>query len=32
VRSWAPDVDELEHVESELRQRVIRRLREKKLL
>jgi len=29
---WAPDVDELEHVESELRQRVIRRLREKKLL
>jgi small-conductance mechanosensitive channel len=32
VRSWAPDVAELEHVESELRQRVIRRLREKKLL
>jgi hypothetical protein len=32
VRSWAPDVDELEHVQSELRQRVARRLREKKLL
>ncbi|HEX3238011.1 MAG TPA: mechanosensitive ion channel family protein, partial [Gaiellaceae bacterium] len=32
VRSWAPDVTELERVESELRQRVVRGLREKKLL
>jgi small conductance mechanosensitive channel len=32
VRSWAPDVSELERVQSDLRQRVARRLREKKLL
>jgi small-conductance mechanosensitive channel len=32
VRSWAPDVGELEHVESTLRQRVARRLREQSLL
>jgi small-conductance mechanosensitive channel len=32
VRSWAPDASELERVQSDLRQRVARRLREKKLL
>jgi len=32
VRSWAPEVGEVEQVESELRMRVARRLREKKLL
>src|SRR5215203_6961439 len=32
VRSWAPEVGEVEQVESELRLRVARRLREKKLL
>ena len=32
VRSWAPDVGEVEQVESDLRRRVARRLREKKLL
>src|SRR5215203_2446326 len=32
VRTWAPEVGEVEQVESELRMRVARRLREKKLL
>jgi hypothetical protein len=32
VRTWAPDVTELETVESELRRRVARTLREKSLL
>jgi small conductance mechanosensitive channel len=32
VRSWAPDASELERTQSDLRQRVARRLREKKLL
>jgi small-conductance mechanosensitive channel len=32
VRSWAPDAYELDRVESDLRQRVVRLLREKKLV
>lgn len=32
VRSWAPDAFELERVESDLRQRLVRRLREQSLL
>jgi len=32
VRSWAPDASELEAVESDLRRRIARRLREQSLL
>jgi hypothetical protein len=32
VRKWAPDVDELETVESDLRRHVARALREESLL
>jgi hypothetical protein len=32
VRTWAPDVSELETVESDLRRHVVRALREKSLL
>jgi small-conductance mechanosensitive channel len=32
VRTWAPDADEIERVESDLRLRVVRRLREQSLL
>jgi hypothetical protein len=32
VRTWAPDADEIERIESDLRLRVVRRLREQSLL